>query len=190
MNWRYLWPLWLLLVGGVSGLRAQAIEMALEERMVSLERDVVRTYNELQKYLYENPEQENELSAFESLLSIYVDEILNLYDTFWRLKGTTLESHQNIAARSLIFRALTMLENTARNPENYKKACDDYKKALFLTQNELRQPLLSTKLPYEVWIGHKLYTRLADLLDNRGKNFQMLDCFRMSDRRHQFGKNK
>ncbi|MFQ6113495.1 MAG: hypothetical protein ACE5NG_05325, partial [bacterium] len=128
--------------------------------------------------------------AFEGLITIYVDEVLNLYDTFWRIKGTTLESHQNIAGRCLIFRALTYLERAHENTTNYSKACDDYKKALHLAQNELNEPLLSTRLPHEVWVGEKLYTRLADLLDNRGKNFQMVDCFKITDNLSRLGVKK
>lgn len=162
-------------------LHAQYLDMRLEEQMITLERDVVRIYNELQKFLFEDTRRGNELLAFEALITIYVDEILNLYDTFWRVKGTTLESQQNIAARCLIFRSLTYLERTSTNRENYKKACEDYKRALHLAQNELKEPLLSTRLPHEVWVGRKLYTRLADLLDNRSKNFQMLECFSMTN---------
>lgn len=158
--------------------------------MVALERDVVRIYNELQKFLFEDARSGNELLAFESLITIYVDEVLNLYDTFWRIKGTTLESQQNIAARCLIFRALTYLERAGENSSNYRKACDDYKRALRLAQNDLQEPLLSTKLPHEVWVGRKLYTRLADLLDNRSKNFQMIDCFRMSNGMSQNGEDR
>lgn len=160
---------------------AQPIEMKLEEQMIALERDVVRAYNELQKFLYEDPTRRgSELLAFEALIEVYVDKVLNVYDTFWRMKGTTLESQQNIAARCLLFRALTYLERAREVPGNYVKACDDYKKALHLSQNKLNEPLLSTRLPYEVWVGNKLYTRLADLLDSRDKDFQMIDCFRTS----------
>ncbi|MFQ5604795.1 MAG: hypothetical protein ACE5HS_16110 [bacterium] len=169
-------------------LKAQPIEMKLEEQMVALERDVVRIYNELQKFIYEDPARRgSELIAFESLITIYVDEILNLYDTFWRMKGTTLESQQNIAARCLLFRALTYLERAQENHLNYSKACTDYKKALHLAKNKLKEPLLSTKLPHEVWVGNKLYTRLADLLDSRDKNFQMIDCFKLTNRLLQIG---
>ena len=176
--------------GGISDCFAQLVDMKLEEQMVSLERDVVRIYNELQKFLYEDARRGNELLAFESLITIYVDEILNLYDTFWRVKGTTLESQQNIAARALIFRALTYLERARETPENYSRACQDYKKALYLARNELKEPLLNTKLPYEVWVGRKLYTRLADLLDNRSKNFQMIDCIKIATDTSTFGEGK
>lgn len=171
----------LILFSLPSTSQAQAIEMRLEEQMVVMERDIVRIYNELQKFLHEDSRRGKELLAFESLITIYVDQVLDLYDTFYRIRGTTLESQQNIAARCLIFRALTYLERAEEHPVNYDKACEDYKKALRLAQNDLKEPLLSTKLPHEVWIGNKLYTRLADLLDNRSKNFQMIDCFRMSD---------
>jgi hypothetical protein len=182
----------ILLFGGtIDRLNAQAIEMKLEEQMVALERDVVRIYNELQKFLSEDPARRgNELLAFESLITIYVNEVLNLYDTFWRMKGTTLESQQNIAARCLMFRSLTYLERAHKSPDNYAKACEDYKKALYLSQNKLEEPLLSSKLPHEVWVGKKLYTRLADLLDSRAKNFQMIDCFRMTNGVSQNGDDK
>jgi tetratricopeptide (TPR) repeat protein len=168
-------------LGARSTLQAQPVDLKLEEQMISLERDVVRIYNELQKFLLEEKRSPSELLAFEHLISNYVDQVLDLYDTFFRIKGTTLESQQNIAARCLIFRALTFMERAETHVENYRKACEDYKKALRLAQNELKEPLLSTRLPHEVWVGRKLYTRLADLLDNRGKNFQMLDCFRMNE---------
>ncbi len=171
----------LLLLGTAGEAHTQQLDMKLEEQMVALERDVVRIYNELQKFLYVDNRRGNELLAFESLITIYVDEILSLYDTFWRVKGTTLESQQNIAARCLIFRALTYLERTRENSGNYRKACIDYKRALHLARNELKEPLLNTKIPHEVWVGRKLYTRLADLLDNRIKNFQMIECFRLKD---------
>ena len=174
----------------LSNIHAQTIDLKLEEQMVALQSDVIRSYIELQKFLNEDTRRGNELLAFESLITIYVNEILNLYDTLWRLNGTTLESHQYIAARSLIFRALAYLERVAENEVNYAKACEDYKRALLLAQNELKKPLLSTKLPFEVWVGKKLYTRLADLLDNREKNFQMLDCFRVSNSLLQGGKRK
>ncbi|MFQ5676651.1 MAG: hypothetical protein ACE5G1_12195, partial [bacterium] len=154
------------------------------------ERDVVRIYNELQKFLYEDNRRGSELQAFESLITIYVKEILDLYDTFWRIKGTTLESQQNIAARCLILRSLTYLERLEEEPSNYAKACEDYKRALRLAQNEFKEPLLSTKLPHEVWVGRKLYTRLADLLDSRAKNFQMIDCFKLSDKKLANGEGK
>ena len=168
--------------GSISQAKGQTIEMNLEEQMIALERDVVRIYNELQKFLDEDNRRGSELLAFESLITIYVKEILDIYDTFYRIRGTTLESQQNIAARGLIFRALTYLERVREEPSNYRSACEDYKRALHLAQNELQEPLLSTRLPHEVWVGRKLYTRLADLLDNRHKNFQMIDCFKMSNK--------
>jgi len=96
--------------GSITQAEAQTIDMRLEEQMIVLERDVVRIYNELQKFLYADNRRGSELLAFESLITMYVKEILDLYDTFYRIRGTTLESHQNIAARCLIFRALAYLE--------------------------------------------------------------------------------
>jgi hypothetical protein len=42
-------------------------------------------------------------------------------------------------------------------------------------------PIMNKTLPYEIWIGRKLYTRLVDLLDDRGKGFQFLDCLQKSE---------
>lgn len=190
MNILYSILVIVLIWGNFSQIQAQTIEMKLEERMIALERDIVRIYNELQKFLHEDSRRGSELLAFEKLITVYVKEILDLYDTFWRIKGTTLESQQNIAARCLILRALTYLERVREEPSNYAKACEDYKRALHLAQNELREPLLSIKLPYEVWVGRKLYTRLADLLDNRHKNFQMIDCFKISPKKIANGQAK
>ncbi|MFQ6113686.1 MAG: hypothetical protein ACE5NG_06295, partial [bacterium] len=49
-----------LIWGSSQTLSAQPIEMKLEEQMVSLERDVVRIYNELQKFLIEDPRRGHE----------------------------------------------------------------------------------------------------------------------------------
>lgn len=166
-----------LLLISLKPLLAQPVEAKLEEQMFSFERDVVRIYNELQKFLAEDTRRGSELKAFEQIITIYVDIVMDIYDTLWRLKGTTLESHQDLAARCLILRALTYMERAQEEPDNYARACEDYKKALRLSLKAKRGSLLNSKLPYEIWVGKKMYTRLADLLDDRNKNFQMLDCF-------------
>jgi len=152
-------------------------ETTFEKQMIEYEYDVVRTYNELQKFLHDCDPNESEQTAFESLLSIYVDRIMEIFNTMQRLSGSTLETYRGVAARALIFRTLTYLEQSRKSEDHYKKAVDDYKRALQLYQKGRNIPIMNKKLPYEVWIGEKMYTRLSDLLDDKGKGFDLLRSF-------------
>lgn len=153
-------------------------ESTFEQQMVDYEQDVVRTYNELQNFLLIGKPNLIEQTAFENLLSIYVDRILEIYNTMNRVTGSTLETYKGVTARALIFRSLTYLERSKGSEEYYHKACDDYKKALQLYQTGKNIPIMNKRLPYEVWIDKKMYTRLADLLDDKSKGFDLLDSFR------------
>jgi hypothetical protein len=175
-----IWISALILMVCAAGGNAQSIDVKLQDQMVTLERDVVRIYNELQKYLLQDFQQDDELLAFETLMTVYVDEILDLFDTYYRINETTLESHQKIAARCLLFRSLTFMERAETSVRNYERACRDYRRALLLVKDHSYEPLLNSTLPYEVWIGDKLYTRIVDLIDNRNKNFQMVNCLKIS----------
>ncbi|MBN1349063.1 hypothetical protein JXJ21_06630 [candidate division KSB1 bacterium] len=163
------------LTGIVSG---QSTETRLEKQMIEYEYDVVQAYHEIQNYLIESNTNQAELIAFEKLMSVYVERIFEIYSTLRRLKGYTLETYRAVVARALIIRALTYLERADISPENYQKACRDYQKALTLYQKTNQIPIMNKRLPYEIWIGGKLYTRLVDLLDDRGKGFQLYDCLR------------
>ncbi len=151
------------------------IKTKFEQQMVDYETDVVRCYNELQKFLYEYDRNIAEMIAFENLLSIYVDRILEIFNTMERLAGSSLETYRGVTARALIFRSLTYLERSKETPENFEKAVDDYKHALRLYKQGTLTPIMNKKLPYEVWIGRKMYTRLADLLDDKNKDFNLLN---------------
>ena len=153
-------------------------ETTFESQMIEYEHDVVRTYNELQKFLFDSIPNDAELTAFENLLSIYVDRILEIYNTMQRLSGSTLETYRGVTARALIFRSLTYLERSKDSQNHYQQAVEDYKRALQLYQKGKTIPIMNKKLPYEVWIGKKMYTRLADLLDDKSKGFDLLDSFR------------
>lgn len=161
---------------GIQPLRAQSTETRLEKQMIEYEREVVQAYHEIQNYLLESNTKQAELIAFEKLMSVYVERITEIYNTLKRLKGYTLETYRAVVARALILRALTLLERAEKNPENYELACQDYRNALLLYKQGSTIPIMNKPLPYEVWIGRKLYTRLVDLLDDRGKGFQFLDC--------------
>ena len=165
-----------LLLLWVMNAGAQSTETRLEKQMIDYERDVVQAYHEIQKYLLESHTNKAELVAFEQLMSVYVERIFEIHSTLRRLKGYTLETYRAVVARSLIIRALTLLERADKNPKNYKLACQDYRKALTLYQASSTVPIMNKQLPYEIWVGRKLYTRLVDLLDDRGKGFQFLDC--------------
>ncbi len=151
------------------------IETKFEQQMVEYENDVVRCYNELQKFLFEYEMNLSEMTAFESLLSIYVNRILEIYETMERVAGSTLETYRGVAARALILRSLTYLERSRLAPENFQKAVKDYKHALRLYQKSTTIPIMNKRLPYEIWIGRKMYTRLADLLDDKNKDFNLLN---------------
>lgn len=159
-----------------SFLLAQSTETRLEKQMIEYERDVVQAYHEIQKYLLNPHSNQAELIAFEQLMSVYVERISEIHSTLRRLKGYTLETYRAVVARALIIRALTLLERADRFPENYQLACADYQQALLLYKHSSMVPIMNKQLPYEIWIGRKLYTRLVDLLDDRGKGFQFLDC--------------
>jgi len=150
------------------------IETKFEQQMVDYENDVVRCYNELQKFLNQDGRNIAEMVAFENLLSIYVDRILEIYSTMERLAGSSLETYRGVAARALIFRSLTYLERSKEVRDNFDKAVSDYKYALQLYKG-ISIPIMNKKLPYEVWIGRKMYTRLADLLDDKNKDFNLLN---------------
>jgi len=154
------------------------IETKFEQQMVEYETDVVRCYNELQKFLDKYDRNLAEMIAFEDLLSIYVDRILEIFNTMERLAGSSLETYRGVAARVLIFRSLTYLERSRQAPENFQKAVTDYKHALQLYKMSTTIPIMNKKLPYEVWIGRKMYTRLADLLDDKNKDFNLLNSLK------------
>ncbi len=150
------------------------IKTKFEQQMVDYENDVVRCYNELQKFLEQDDRNIAEMIAFENLLSIYVDRILEIFSTMERLAGSSLETYRGVAARALIFRSLTYMERSKEARENFDKAVSDYKYALQLYKGTTI-PIMNKKLPYEVWIGRKMYTRLADLLDDKNKDFNLLN---------------
>ena len=157
-----------------QGFCQSDIKTKFEQQMVDYENDVVRCYNELQKFLYQDDRNLAEMIAFENLLSIYVDRILEIFSTMERLAGSSLETYRGVAARALIFRSLTYLERSKETHENFEKAVNDYKYALQLYKGTAI-PIMNKKLPYEVWIGRKMYTRLADLLDDKNKDFNLLN---------------
>lgn len=149
---------------------AQDIVNELTPRIQTYELDIENTYNEYQKLYYEKKSSEAELKALENIISVYVDQILEIYETLVLSGVAALDTARDIAARALIFRSLTHLEKSGLNPEHYELACYDYYKALDLYNNSDAIPVLYKKLPRDLWIGNKRFTRLVDLINEKGKD--------------------
>ena len=146
--------------------------------MVRYEQKVISAYQEKQA-LKDSSFTKNEQAAFDSVISAYTVRVLEIYETLNRINGFTLESYRQSAARTLIFRALAFLESADTIPEMRTRACEDYRHALQLTRDS-KVPIFSQQLPYEVWIGDRLYSRLTDLLDDKDRNLILLQCMQNS----------
>ena len=164
-----------LATSNVSGQNI-GVEASLEKLMVKYETKVLQVYQEMQA-LEESPLSRNERVAFDSLLSAYTARVLEMYKTLSRLKSFTLENYRSIAARALIFRALAFIETATPTNGNIDRACSDYRQALILSRDN-KIPVINQSLPYEIWIGERLYTRLADLLDDKDKKMALLHCMK------------
>ncbi|MFQ5628039.1 MAG: hypothetical protein ACE5I1_04695 [bacterium] len=149
---------------------AQQTYNTLLREMEQLETDVVETYKNYLWLFYEEKQSAAELLAFESLLGIYVKELRQTYETMALLGPQNLEGPRDIAARSLIFRALTFLEKAPIDVTYFEKACYDYYEALTLYESTDKVPVIFKRLPYSIRLGNKFYNRLIDLLDEKGKD--------------------
>lgn len=155
-------------------IQAQEIEASLEKLMVRYESKVIEVYQEMQA-LDRSGRTHQERLAFDELLSGYTVRVLEIYKTLKRLKSITLENYKTIAARALFFKALANIDAAEGNSSKLDAACDDYRHALSLTRGA-KISVLSQTLPYEIWIGDRLYTKLAELLDDQDKNRVLLRC--------------
>ncbi len=166
------------LVSAGTGLRAQKIEASLEKLMVKYESKVIEVYQEMQA-LDRSAITHQERMAFDELLSGYTVRVLEIYKTLKLIKTFTLENYKTIAARALFFKALANIDVAAGDSKKFAAACDDYRHALSLTRGA-KTSVLSQTLPYEIWIGDRLYTKLAELLDDQDKNRILLRCMHSS----------
>ena len=158
----------------------QEIESDLEKLMVKYEEKVLEAFQEMHA-LAQTENAKEERIAFDELLSGYTVRVMEIFRTLERIKNFTLENYKLIAARSLILRALANLEiaKTEGDSERIQKACEDYQTALSLTRG-LKIAVLNQTLPYEIWIGDRLYTRLTELLDDKDTERVLLQCMRNS----------
>jgi hypothetical protein len=124
---KWFWWLWLfILIVPFSAGRGQSLDRILIPQMENYESDIQSTYREYQKIYYEKKSSLAELRAFEDIISVYVAQILEIYETLSLSGLGKLETPRDIAARALIYRALIYLEKAPLNLEYYEKACYDY----------------------------------------------------------------
>jgi hypothetical protein len=168
---RRFWWFWLfiLIVPGSSGW-GQSLNRILIPQMENYESDIQSTYREYQKIYYEKKSSLAELRAFEDIISIYVAQILEIYETLSLSGLGQLDTPRDIAARGLIYRALIYLEKAPLNLEYYEKACYDYYRALAMFDDVDTIPAIFKKLPAPILVGAKEYNRLIDVIDYKGSD--------------------
>ena len=106
MRRRFWWlGLFILIVPFSSG-RGQSLDRILIPQMEKYEFDIQNTYREYQKIYYEKKSSLAELRAFEDIISVYVGQLLEIYETLSLSGFGKLEAPRDIAARALIYRDL------------------------------------------------------------------------------------
>lgn len=158
---------------------AQLNTEALIKRMRQHENNILFMYLEYQKLYYEDKSRIHELQAFEDLLSVYIDQVTEIYETL-SLSVKKTEVPRDITARTLIFKALMFLEKAPLNREYFERACYSYYEALNLYDNANSAPVIYKDLPQEIIAGNKTYYRLKDLLDDKGLGLQDFGKVRLS----------
>lgn len=145
-----------------------ALDQLLTAQMQKYEVDIQNTYLEYQKIYYEKKSSLAELRAFEDIISVYVAQILELYDTLTLSGFGEMENSRDIVARALIYRALVYLEKAPLNITYYEKACYDYYTALDMFRDVEGIPVIFKELPYELYVGNTEMNRFVDVLDKKG----------------------
>ncbi|MCU0642835.1 MAG: hypothetical protein MUC94_01045 [bacterium] len=159
----------IFLVAHSSGW-TQNIDRILIPQMQLYESDIQSTYREYQKIYYEKKSSLAELRAFEDVISIYVSQILEVYETLSLSGFGQMETPRDIAARALVYRSLIYLEKAPLNPEYYEKACYDYYAALSMFDNSEKIPAIFKRLPDPILVGANEFTRLIDVIDHKGSD--------------------
>jgi hypothetical protein len=168
---RWFWQLGLfMLIVPCFTIWGQSLDRILIPQMENYESDIQNTYREYQKIYYERKSSLAELRAFEDIISVYVAQILEIYETLSLSGFGRLETPRDIAARALIYRALIYLEKAPLNPEYYEKACYDYYRALAMFDNVDNIPAIFKRLPEPILVGAKEYNRLIDVIDHKGSD--------------------
>ncbi|MFQ5709187.1 MAG: hypothetical protein ACE5HO_17155 [bacterium] len=168
--------LWLSCGSALNGFCTEDQSMLIH-RMRQYENSILDAYLEYQKLYYEDKSRVKELTAFEDLLTVYIDQVMEIYETLTLAQQKT-QTPRDIAARTLIFKALMYLEKAPLNTEYYEYACYEYFKALDLYKYTEDQPVIYKDLPRSIQTGNKNYYRLIDLLEDKGqgiKNFSKVN---------------
>ncbi len=161
----------LLLCAGPAAGRghAQPGVEALILQMRQHETSIVNTYLEYQRLYYEDKRRTHELQAFEDLLTAYIHQVMEIYETLSLTESQAVEP-RDIAARSLIYKALMFLEKAPLHHQYYEKACYEYYAALALYDGSEEAPALYKILPQPVKVGETTYNRLIDLIEEKGRD--------------------
>jgi len=138
------------------------------ERMRQHEHNILNAYLEYQKLYYEDKSRINELRAFEELLTVYINQVMEIYETL-NLSERKNEIPRDIASRALVFKNLMFLEKAPLNVEYYEKAWYEYYEALNLYEGTDAPPVIYKDLPQTIQTGARTYFRLIDLLEDKGK---------------------
>lgn len=150
---------------------AQPQPNTLIERMRQHEHSILNAYLEYQKLYYEDKSQAHELLAFEELLTVYINQVMEIFETL-NLSEKKNEAPRDITARSLIFKNLMFLEKAPLNISSYEKACYEYYEALNLYNGTDVMPVIYKDLPQPIQTGDKTYFRLIELLEDKGRELQ------------------
>ncbi|NIR52225.1 hypothetical protein GWO43_26900 [candidate division KSB1 bacterium] len=143
-------------------------EEILIERMRQHENSILKTYLEYQKLYYEDKSSTHELQAFENLLTVYIGQVMEIYETL-NFSEKKTRTPRDIAARALIFKSLMYLEKAPLNTEYYERACYEYYEALNLYEDKDDPPVIFKDLPQKIQAGDKIYFRLIDIIEDKGQ---------------------
>ncbi len=170
---RFMRPLAVLflLVSGWTAVALGQANAALDQRMSQNEQTILRMYLEYQKLYYEDKSQLEELAAFEKLLDVYIRQVMEIYETL------SLSEHagavaRDVAARALVFKALMFLEKAPLNYRYFEQACYAYYEALNIYEGTDEPPVIYKDLPEPIQVGSRVYYRLLELLEDKGRGLQ------------------
>lgn len=150
----------------IPGTQLTAQDMLIK-RMQQYERNILRSYLEYQKLYYEDKSRTHELRAFEDLLTVYINQVMEIYDTL-NLSKKKSSTPRDIVSRALIIKSLMFLEKAPLNPEYYERACYEYYEAFNLYDGTDEPPVIYKNLPQTIQAGDKTYYRLKELIDDKG----------------------
>ena len=158
----WIWSLW-----GAAALAQNPTEQLLHE-MKQFEKSIVSIYRAYQWLYYEEKQSQAELLSFEDLLGVYVKRLQQAYDTVVLIGQEGVDEARDITSRAYVYRALTFLEKAPLDLAYFERACYDYYEALQLYNRTSSVPVIFKPLPEPIRLGGKSYTRLIDLLDEKG----------------------